>query len=326
MPKQCDSQNPKAQDPNFICNPATGRLVSKTGPIGKKLLQLQPPTNPPGGTGTTVPKPKLKLKLKKPSSGPQTLPLPSVTQLVPKSSSSALKNACQGKSKKQGGMNVDALYKLAQTNGYQESKKREDIIKFLCQGSVPNPKLFAPSSTSSPTAPAPLNMETKGFFLFPNVVDKNLETKIINIIETDTRFLRYIKNGKIHYNMSPKDYPREWIELLKIITGLHPSCKDFDHALQLKYQPGVSFRAHYDSKKRWEECIVGVNLNSEVELYFTKKDNNTVSVIVPPRSVYILTGESRYEWRHGIKKVKNLRYSITFRKKTDYEKKMEAQS
>ena len=90
MPKQCDSQNPKAQDPNFICNPATGRWVSKTGPTGKKLLQLQPPTlglvrqtntptNPPGpppsknitfssGTGTSSaparPKAKAKVKTK----------------------------------------------------------------------------------------------------------------------------------------------------------------------------------------------------------------------------------------------------------------------
>ena len=166
----------------------------------------------------------------------------------------------------------------------------------------------------------------EGFFLFPNVVDKTLETKIINIIETDPRFLRYIKTGKIHYNMSPREYPKEWMDILKIIEGLHPLCKDFDHALQLKYHPGVSFRAHYDSKKRWEEFIVGVNLNSEAELYFTKKDTKTVSVIIPPRSIYVLSGESRYEWRHGIKKVKDLRYSITFRKKSDYEKKMESRT
>ena len=39
----------------------------------------------------------------------------------------------------------------------------------------------------------------EGFYLFPNVVDKTLETKIINIIETDPRFLRCIKSGKIHH-------------------------------------------------------------------------------------------------------------------------------
>ena len=76
-------------------------------------------------------------------------------------------------------------------------------------------------------------------------------------------------------------------------------------------------------KKRWEEFIVGVNLNSEAELYFTKKDLDSVSIIVPPRSIYIFSDESRYNWIHGIKKVNDLRYSITFRKKTSYEMRME---
>ena len=57
--------------------------------------------------------------------------------------------------------------------------------------------------------------------------------------------------------------------------------------------------------------------------YFTKKGFKSISVVLPPRSIYVLSGESRYEWRHGIKKVKGLRYSITLRKKTDFEKKQE---
>ena len=160
-----------------------------------------------------------------------------------------------------------------------------------------------------------------GFFLFPNTIDTTLEKKIINIIETDPRFIRYIKTGKIFYHMSPDEFPDEWIQLLGIIEGLHKSCKGFDYSLQLKYESGVYFSPHYDSKKRWEEFIVGVNLNSEAELYFTKKENKSITITIPPGSIYILSGESRYDWRHGIKKVKDLRYSITFRKKTAYEKK-----
>jgi len=159
-----------------------------------------------------------------------------------------------------------------------------------------------------------------GFFLFPDAIDSTLEQKIINIIETDSRFVRYEKTGKIFYHMSPRDFPDEWNKLLKIIEGLHSSCKGFDYSLQLKYEKGVYFSSHYDSRKRWEEFIVGVNLNSEAELYFTKKGTESVYIKVPPRSIYVLSGESRYEWRHGIKKVKQLRYSITFRKKTEYEK------
>jgi hypothetical protein len=160
----------------------------------------------------------------------------------------------------------------------------------------------------------------EGFYLFTNVIDKTLEKKIISIMETDSTFVRHETTGKIFYQMAPYDFPEEWIELLNIIKGLHSSCSGFDYSLQLKYEKGVYFRAHYDSKKRWEEFIVGVNLKSTAELYFTKKDTKSVNVVIPPRSIYILSGDSRYNWRHGIKKVQDLRYSITFRKKTDFEK------
>lgn len=159
-----------------------------------------------------------------------------------------------------------------------------------------------------------------GFHLFTNVFEPEFEDRLINIIETDYRFIRYIKTGKLFYQMEPEHFPKEWHVLLGIISNLHESCIDFDYSLQLKYSPGVRFNAHYDSKHRWDEFIVGVNLKSEAELYFTKKDTKTVSIKIPPRSIYVLSGESRYKWRHGIKKVKNLRYSITLRKKTELEK------
>ena len=160
----------------------------------------------------------------------------------------------------------------------------------------------------------------KGFYLHKNAFDEQFEKKLINIIELDPRFFRHIKTKKIFYQMSPVDFPKEWTELLEIIEGLNANCKDFDYSLQLKYNIGVNFSAHYDSKKRWEEFIVGINLNSSAEMYFTKKDTKTITIKIPPRSIYILSGDSRYKWRHGIKKVDNVRYSITLRKKTLYEK------
>ena len=162
-----------------------------------------------------------------------------------------------------------------------------------------------------------------GFYLFSDVIDAQLEQKLIWYIENDSRFYRYVKIGKIFYQMAPCDFPDVWKELLTVIESVHPSCRDFDYALQLKYTPGVSFMAHYDSRKRWKEFIVGVNLNSTANLYFTRKDCETINIEVPPRSIYVLSGDAQYKWKHGIKKVKDLRYSITLRKKTEYEKRME---
>lgn len=35
--KECNKKSPKASDPNYICNPKTGRWVKKDGLLGKKI-------------------------------------------------------------------------------------------------------------------------------------------------------------------------------------------------------------------------------------------------------------------------------------------------
>jgi hypothetical protein len=44
-----------------------------------------------------------------------------------------IQKACEGKTAKQGGMNVPELYKMASSQGYSGSKKRAEIIEFLCK-------------------------------------------------------------------------------------------------------------------------------------------------------------------------------------------------
>jgi alkylated DNA repair dioxygenase AlkB len=40
---------------------------------------------------------------------------------------------------------------------------------------------------------------------------------------------------------------------------------------------------------------------------------NRISRTLKPRSIYLLSGESRTEWEHSIPPQTNLRYSVTFR-------------
>lgn len=152
----------------------------------------------------------------------------------------------------------------------------------------------------------------KDFYLYENIVSRDLEKQLIFIIENDSRYQRFMKTGKIFYSMQ-ETFPEQWNLLQALIMSLDGDIDGFDYALQLKYTPGVGFVAHYDSKHRWGEFIVGVNLGSEAEIYFTKKDTETVYKTIPARSIYVMSGDCRYKWRHGIRKVKEIRYSITFR-------------
>jgi hypothetical protein len=55
MSKKCNENLPKAKDDKFICNPATGMWVSKTGKIGQAILASK---NGPKATKSKSPKAK----------------------------------------------------------------------------------------------------------------------------------------------------------------------------------------------------------------------------------------------------------------------------
>jgi hypothetical protein len=136
MPKQCNPKSDKAQQPDvYICNPATGSWVKKSGAIGKKLLASQ--TSPGPVAQPKVAQPKV-------AQPAQTTAGPDVT----------LAKACLGKSKGQGGMNVGDMYLLAKSKGYAGPKTRGGVTKFLCKPqSAPAHVVAKPQSAPAP-APA----------------------------------------------------------------------------------------------------------------------------------------------------------------------------
>lgn len=76
---------------------------------------------------------------------------------------SKLINACAGKSASKGGLNVSDLFTIAKQGGYNGSKKRADLIAFLCGGApAPAPVSKAKkASASRPKQPAPMVKVTK---------------------------------------------------------------------------------------------------------------------------------------------------------------------
>lgn len=99
-----------------------------------------------------------------------------------------------------------------------------------------------------------------------------------------------------------------------------------DNVLLNTYQIGDGCSSHVDDLHFWNDWVVGVSFGSGCFINFTNysKITKTVKVWLPPRSVYVLTGDARYMWQHGIDYAKfdvvdevkidrNVRYSLTFR-------------
>jgi alkylated DNA repair dioxygenase AlkB len=90
--------------------------------------------------------------------------------------------------------------------------------------------------------------------------------------------------------------------------------EDLLHALVTEYSPGAAIGWHRD--KGVFDDVVGISLLSPCNFRFRRKAGTSwerYSLIVEPRSVYLLRGESRTNWEHSIPGVDTLRYSITFR-------------
>ena len=89
---------------------------------------------------------------------------------------------------------------------------------------------------------------------------------------------------------------------------------DFVHALVTRYDPGAGIGWHRDRPQFG--TVVGVTLAGSATLRFRQRVGSgfrRASIELARRSAYLLSGEVREQWEHGIAAHEVLRYSITFR-------------
>lgn len=84
--------------------------------------------------------------------------------------------------------------------------------------------------------------------------------------------------------------------------GDHP----MDYASFITYNNGSGFAPHYDSRFRWGNVIVGINLGRSMKLEMSRGSKETRQVVtmeLPRLSVYVMSGESRTLWKHSIRAI-----------------------
>jgi alkylated DNA repair dioxygenase AlkB len=95
-------------------------------------------------------------------------------------------------------------------------------------------------------------------------------------------------------------------------AGLAP--EQLQQVLVTEYSPGATIGWHRDKAVFGE--VVGFSLLSSCIFRLRRKAGGTwerASIVLEPRSVYLLRGPARTEWEHSIPAVASLRYSVTFR-------------
>lgn len=92
-----------------------------------------------------------------------------------------------------------------------------------------------------------------------------------------------------------------------------------------EYLPGQGIHPHIDKTHCFEEVVASISLLSPCVMDFRHtRTFEKKAVLLPPRALLILTGESRYDWTHGIESketdtfngkefARQRRISVTFR-------------
>jgi alkylated DNA repair dioxygenase AlkB len=119
-----------------------------------------------------------------------------------------------------------------------------------------------------------------------------------------------------------------WLQPLReraaAFAGLAPG--DFVHVLLARYDPGAGIGWHRD--RDVFEKVAGISLGTPATLRFRRRAPSGFergSLDLAPRSAYLLSGESRWEWEHRITPGEQLRFSITFRSLSDKGRRIAAQ-
>ena len=93
---------------------------------------------------------------------------------------------------------------------------------------------------------------------------------------------------------------------------------EFVHALVTRYDPGAGIGWHRDRPQFG--MVVGITLGTGASLRFRRRTGSgfkRASLELQPRSAYLLSGEVRDHWEHGIAAHDAQRYSVTFRTLSD---------
>jgi alkylated DNA repair dioxygenase AlkB len=107
----------------------------------------------------------------------------------------------------------------------------------------------------------------------------------------------------------------EWLVPMieKVEAHGGPAAK-IKQVLCTEYDAGVGIGWHRD-KPHFDE-VFGLSLGSDCKFRFRRKIGGKwerFTLDAEPRSLYVMTGESRHVWEHSIPPVEEPRYSITFR-------------
>jgi len=166
--------------------------------------------------------------------------------------------------------------------------------------------------------------------LISEAEEKTILDRLMTLELAPFRFHGFVGNRKTQsfgwrYDFDDASFTKteaipEWLQPVREraarIAGVQPH--NFVHVLLARYDPGAGIGWHRD--RDVFDKVVGISVNTPATLRFRQRTGSgfrRASLRVEPRSAYLISGESRWEWEHSIAPGDQLRFSITFRTLSD---------
>jgi alkylated DNA repair dioxygenase AlkB len=177
---------------------------------------------------------------------------------------------------------------------------------------------------------SPIGKLPSGFLYSPNFLSEAEESDLLKTIQTlqfgAYDFRGYIAKRRVvawgggydshavRMAVSAEEIP-ELLRPIKdraaAVAGV--SADEIVQAMVTEYSAGTPIGWHRDSAQFG--TIIGISLQSAARFRLKpyKEEGKIISLMVEPRSIYVMSGEARWNFQHSIPAVKELRYSITLR-------------
>lgn len=183
---------------------------------------------------------------------------------------------------------------------------------------------------SSKIPDASVKIQIPGLKVFEDFLTKEEEDKILEEVDNQ-EWKRLTKRRVQHYGyeflygvnrVNPENKLGNIPEFIQpTMKKLNDICiplnqeTDLDQLTINEYFPGQGIPPHVDSHAPFKEAFGVVCLGSGTVMTFKSYKGEVKSVYLPPRSAYVLTGESRYAWYHSIaeRKVDRVDGDLVFR-------------
>ena len=147
----------------------------------------------------------------------------------------------------------------------------------------------------------------EGLFCHKDFIGPDDEAVLIQHADSnpwDTTWKRRIQQYGYSYGTSRRESLGNMPEWLSWVCNRLREEKIFNETpnqvILNEYMPGQGIAPHVDYLSNYGDTVASLSLGSPVVMDFISKENKKISLLLEPRSLLVLSGSARFDWKHGI--------------------------